>query len=438
MTVDAGTRVEVNVLSKSPFAACSIEQKRTDIAAPSFSEELLKLIGPLAGAFTGVGPELVAGEFQAEPADLTIKDVRNARDAIESAINDVSFRLDAVQSVYQMVAVDLDGFYRETYTSADERRFHADRAIQLASVDAAIDLGLPSTDSLKEALESYKGIIKEAREQLASPFDPNAFSDPNQAAEGKRRDDLDQGLSNKRDNLATIFESARSKLGGFDGLRKHLGTARAALLTTQDYLTNLSNAKFDQSFELIQDRNAKVSVTVRCKHKATGEDLHKGLGFTVKFQDLPRVTMSIGALISFVDKREFGANSTLVTRPEDMNATTQAIITETTSKPQIAPFSFLNLRLARWKLKERDVTVNFSNGFGVNTNSGENEAEFATGIAVGIGGVHLFGGAHFARPGELSGGFQAGDRVADKFAVPIQKPWETGVGFGISYRLPLP
>ena len=448
VTVDAGTLVTLKLENKNPFATCSIKQERTDIAAPNFFGELRKLIAPLTGAFTGVGTQL---DFQMTET-RTVDEVKQAWKQVQVTHNTLSTALHAVRAKYIAVTLSLEQFYSREYVAAaktplkprkyDSNLFHTHREQFLGDVEDALRLGLLPTDSLKKALEDFKGKLdflrNDSMDQIATAKED--MKDPQkvtaaQAMEARARAILTE-LTNQ--GYGAKLEQGLAWLEGLDGLRKVLQTARTSMYQAEESLIKLEHAEFVETFILVQDRNARVKVAVSCKNEATGKALHEGLGFTLKFQDLPRLTFSIGTLVSLVEKRRFDTSSSLVSRPDGENVEANTVITQEVSRPQMLPLFFLNLRLADWKWKQRDMTFNFSNGFGVNPNSGENEAEFGTGLSLGIGGVHLFGGAHFARPAQLGGGFVAGDRVADKFAIPVVKSWETGVGFGISYRLPLP
>lgn len=186
------------------------------------------------------------------------------------------------------------------------------------------------------------------------------------------------------------------------------------------------------------DRNATATYTAACKNLESGTPSGLPVTFTILYQDLPRVSFSVGALVSLVPKREVAAVSHdpgMV----DKELVRVATMAEGESVPQAVPFSFLHVRLHEWTWRRRDYALNVSGSLGVNPNSGSNQAEFAVGPSVSIGRLNVFVGWHFARPQRLVQSFEDAlpeDRVIHRdIPLPVERFWDGNVGFGISFRV---
>jgi hypothetical protein len=186
------------------------------------------------------------------------------------------------------------------------------------------------------------------------------------------------------------------------------------------------------------DGNARLTYTASCKNLESNVASGLPVSFTILYQDLPRVTFSVGALLSTVAKRD------IVPVPQISERTNPKLvrvptIDEGTSIPQAVPFSFLHARVYQWSCRRRDCAVNVTGGLGVNPNSGSNQAEFAVGTSWSIGRLNIFGGLHAARPRRLEGSFENAlppDRIiSSEIAIPIERYWDFGVGFGFSFRI---
>jgi hypothetical protein len=86
----------------------------------------------------------------------------------------------------------------------------------------------------------------------------------------------------------------------------------------------------------------------------------------------------------------------------------------------------------------RVVTANVTPGLGVNANNGSASAEFFLGASMGIGSVFFCVGSHIGHELRPSNNFNVLDRPpADLKSVPVDTPWQPGLAFAMSYRLPL-
>ncbi|MGH9799378.1 MAG: hypothetical protein ACRD82_03360, partial [Blastocatellia bacterium] len=185
---------------------------------------------------------------------------------------------------------------------------------------------------------------------------------------------------------------------------------------------------------------ANISGNVTFTNSLTGKALPQQLYTKVAVRDLPRASLSVGVLVSTSEKRTFSAAQVFDgpgATPTDPVKVRLEIRGEA-SKPQVIPFSFANVRVTQWRVKDSFYTFNFAPGIGVNPNGGTNEVEFALGASLGLNNVYLFGGFHFGREANLINGFSIGNRVPAGFVPPVGREWKTNFGFGVSYRVPLP
>jgi len=242
--------------------------------------------------------------------------------------------------------------------------------------------------------------------------------------------DLEMSIINDATGSLRLLKDAVAKL---DEARKYFGSVR-------DTLIDLEGAQCAQDIRVVADRQADITGNLVIKNLITGADSDKKLFTSVKYRDLPRTSISIGVLVSFLEKRKFAVIPVFDAPGTNANDPVQSHqeIRGESSRPQVIPFSFINIRVADWRIGQRLVTINGTPAIGINPNSGTTETEFAVGGSVGLDNVYLFAGAHFGRQPDLIGGFSVGNRVPDAFVAPIGRSWKMGFGFGISYRLRLP
>jgi hypothetical protein len=205
-------------------------------------------------------------------------------------------------------------------------------------------------------------------------------------------------------------------------------------------LTSAPNPKVGliQDLLLAQDRNVKVTQSVSCvslldKTKVTLDPVP----ISVTYQNVPRLTFSVGPVLSTLNKRQIGT-SLVKTGTDDKGAATLKTTIAVTDQAaaQVVPFSFLNFKLYDRPWASRTFTFNLSGGVGVNPNSGTKEPEFFSGVAFGLDRMLVHLGMHTGRLQQLGGGFQIGDTVPDKTSgLPINRSYENRFAVALSFRI---
>jgi len=424
--VASGTAVHILVYHKSPFEKVRFESERKEVAPPPDPVTgLISMISGAAGGITGASKTLLG--IAITPSGCTpTPDQKRLEAMIKTLVERirVSGRIqeaETVRAAYDALAEQLDQFFGKDFCQQNDP-VHISGDFETERVTMVEQICLQVTGKPPLSTEGEDQLLKDIGELLKK-----IVLDP--ATDLKC---LDSEISRINDATGTLrlLKDAIAKL---DEARKHFADIR-------DTLIDLEGAQCAQDIRVVADRQADIVGNLVIKNVITGKDDDKKLFTKVKFRDLPRASISTGVLVSSLEKRKFAvvpvfdAAGTNATDPVQSHKE----IRGEQSRPQVIPFSFINVRVADWQIGKRLLTINLAPGIGINPNNGTTETEFAFGPSVGIGNVYFFGGVHFGRQPDLINGFSIGNRVPDTFTAPVGRSWKKGFGFGISYRLPLP
>ena len=412
-------------VEKRPNETCALETQREELKPGP--EPLSNFIAALARAVGLAGtPELSA-----------CKDVPTADQVPNLAVaKQVERRLAVVELLTETLRTDAESQLKEFVDAGPlldilticRRPKETDLASECASegsyktaaekfsqkLSGAIGLPLPSTDGAETQLSHINDLLKETQKIDPAPADAeiffawleSAYSRVTcRAAEVRRIKDL-------RDQVAALRDPAGKVLQKISQLE----------------------IKTLQNLPLPADKNSKVTGKLVCRNVFTDAATISPVPLTITYEGLPRLSVTAGVLYSTLDKRKIG------TEPVQTGETTfRTEVTESRSSSQLIPFSFLDVRLADFKLGKSTVVFGLGLGVGVNSNNGSKEVEYFLGPSLAIKNIHLHVGLHHGRLAEPSGGYEVGETVpSEKFpGVPVARRGKDEFAIGISYRLPL-
>jgi hypothetical protein len=423
--VASGTVVHILVYHKSPFEKVRFDFERKEVAPPPNPiSGLISLISGAAGGITGATSTLGTLSLRTLPSTCNPsadqKRLEAMIDILSKRLNDRVQQILILRSAYNTVREDLEKFFDTDFCENDPLRisseFETRRRFMVNEICQSVT-GLPplSTEGedqlLKDIGELFKKIV----------LDPNSS----------------QGCI---DSEITSINQASGVVQLLREASANLAEARKQFNDIRNTLIDLEGAQCFKDIRLVADRQADIVGNLVFTNLITGKEDEKKLFAKVSYRDLPRAVLSAGVLFSSLEKRKFAVSPVFDgpgPTPSDP-VITHSEITGEASRPQVIPFTFINIRLADWKMGKRLLTFNIAPGVGINPNNGTTETEFAFGPSLGIGNVYFLGGFHFGRQPQLSNGFSIGDRVPGDFTAPVVRTWKTGFGFGVSYRLPLP
>jgi len=407
VTVENETQVTVVLNNKSPFESCKNDVKREELPDTSAIPTLLSLIKDAAGSLL-----LPLGA----PAPTTPEDrIAQQLDTIAKVAQDQYKVAESLREAYDAENEALKTFFRTKYTQATAPAFETQRAALEASAKALTARSLPNTAG-GEA--TYKAVLTEYAAYVRS-----AGANP---------------------AIISILEAkinlARSMLDALAKTVSALEAAKTKMLSILEYLESLKSPDWDAKFPIHPDRDAKVSGSVSCASDISGKPtLDPPIVYTVIFQDTPRLSLTAGVLVSTLSRSSVDIESVADDRASNNAVTAHSEIRLSSAKPQVIPFSYINLRLGQpWRWGSRTMTFNLAPGVGVNPNNGGNAAEFFAGPSLGFGSFFLAFGAHIGHELRIANGYRPLDRPpADLKTVPTETPWKTGFGVSVSYRIPL-
>jgi hypothetical protein len=415
VTVENETQVALVLIKKSPFESCKNEVKREDLPDVSPLPTLLSLIkdvaGPLVLPFGGPAPTT--------PEDLIAQEL----DSIANFAQNQADTARALQKGYEAENENLKKFYRTKYfrkeyaggSIRDETQFEEDRLARQTAVNALTNQPLPNTAAGEI---TYKSVARKYAAYVRSSGATPAMISL-----------LEDKINRARIALDTLAKAVST-----------LDAAHTKMLSTLDYLKFLKDPDWEISSQIHPDRNAKVTGSFSCSSDLSGKPtLDPPIVYTISFQDTPRLSLSAGVLLSTVPRNSVGLESVVDDRTANNTVTAHAEIRDHPAKPQVVPFSFINVRLGRpWPWAGRNMTFNFAPGVGVNPNNGGNAAEFFLGLSLGFGNVFVAAGSHVGHELRPANNYHLLDRPpADLKVVPTETPWKPGFGFAVSYRIPL-
>jgi hypothetical protein len=417
LRVPNGRSALVTLVNKSPFEKCTADKKREEIPDPSAIPSLLSLISGAAGSLSLI-------PVPAPPRGAPPSPSKSLDDQLVFALQSTSFEairvrgeFDKLQTAYKTEADALATFFQTPYRNGNGpggAAFATDHGTRTTSLAAVLTSTVPS---LAGAEALYAGALKLLQKYQETPgWDPETLR-----------------------LHAELLAMSRSHIDAEKDVQAKLSAARERLSAVAEYLKQIATPDWRQRFTIAADRNAKITGAVSCVDSQSQKATLDPVAFTIIFQDPPRFSLGAGVLISSLEKNSIGPASTVTTRPTDLPTTAVLKLVSSPTRPQVMPFSLVHIRLGgvkKWQ--NRDLSFNLSPGIGVNPNNSGNEAEFFTGVSLGIGGFYLSGGAHIGHGLEPGGGFRIGDTLPNDIkTVPLVKPWKPGFGFAVTYRIPI-
>jgi len=438
--VASGTQVTIVVYNKSPFESAKFNSNRVEVPPPPGVADVLKdLIGgllipnvsrlTLASRALTESSESIA-QNKAKPETVARFQSGSEEYQVIGLLNAIASDKSGNQAKIKAVFDRYDGLNKQISDFFDGSSDYCTQGIdspepvtffktQLATISTKIEaLKSESLVSL-EGDEANFAIAKKLLEKVVTraPFDTEF------AVESA-------SMVNQVSGLLQLYKEAIT----------NLNEARKGFIQLGGTLKTFDGAKCTQKIAVVADRQANITGNVVFTNQLTNKESPQQLYTKVAFRDLPRASLSVGVLISTLEKRTFNAASVFdgagATSTDPVKVRLE--IRGEASRPQVIPFSFANIRLTQWRVRDGFYTFNLTPGIGVNPNGGTNEVEFALGASLGINNVYLFGGFHFGREANLINGFSIGDRVPNSFVPPVGRDWKTNFGFGVSYRVPLP
>jgi len=415
-----GTRVTVRVEPISPFEKCSLAVKdRQPIVEENAFEAFLAAIAqagvPIALLRTPSGKQASA-RVKAGTQIAATSDINILLRTIEDLENKASAQLrDQYEKVRQfgdrIAALRQNPSLNKKELSDMKEAFHAARKKIIKDIDAFLGTAPPDVSLVSAQITE---VTKQINDHLADIVN----SDPDLLAQ-----------------LYQTISDARATLGQLNTGLSDLKNAETKLYAQRDFLETLPD-KFSVEFPQYSDTNSVVKQEVSCVDRQSREPAAMGtITYTIEFRDLPRAAVSLGILLSMLDKREIGAAD--IKDPGSANGFKTVFSETDRAGLQIIPFSFLNVRLWNFWLRGRDIVLSACEGFGINPNNGGKDPEFFSGISFGIKDFFVQIGAHHGRWQELGGGFSLGDTVPDKLdKILVSRRYTTHFAFGLSYHIP--
>jgi hypothetical protein len=339
--------------------------------------------------------------------------------------------LDEMAGKYRKEGVALGRFFSTTfrrtkYDVLDPKvaEFHVERERRLASVTELLNL-MPSKQEIGKTPKSIPAA------SVADDLYAAALAVFRQYAASSEEDE------SVTEDLTNFLKTAR---GNIDLLKAAIGrfeAGRASLAQTETYLAQLQFATWEFAAPLTSDQNARLAGTVSCTFTKGDRISLEPVAWTVTFQDPPRLSLSLGFLVTPLPKQKSFVGAIATARTDANAVTPVSVVQQTSTAPQILPMTLIQLRLNDgWNWSGRVVTINATPAVGINLNN--KEAEFFAGLSLGIGNFYVSGGAHIGHLEEPGGGFEVGDRpTAAVPTLPLSRPWTGRVAAAISYRVPL-
>lgn len=440
--VASGTQVGILIYNKSPFETAKFEATRTEVAPPpDAAAGLLTIVGSATKAITLASVAIGALRTSRQEANdaASPRGIELAR--IESAAR--SSKESLIVKLLREIIQDRNGNQEEIQGNFDIYKQLDERLGAFFNRRDYCTEGIGQVDPVPSFDQLRLGLIASINGLGSEPPISVEGEEANLKTAKKLLQELIESGSPTPDfprQAAALVNQASGRIQLFKEGIANLNEARQEFAKTRDTLEGLQTAKCRQVIGVVADRQANIAGNIVITNLITGKPLPQQLYTKIGFRDLPRASLSAGILISPLEKRSFNTAQVfdgLGATPTDPVGR-HAEIRGEASRPQVVPFSFVNVRLMHWRVGDRLYSFNLAPGVGVNPNGGTNEVEFAFGASFGVNNFYFFGGAHFGREANLVNGFSIGDRVPDIFVPPVSRQWKTNFGFGVSYRLPLP
>jgi len=431
--------VVIRVTNKSPFDDCTLgDIKTAEIKPPDPIVTILQLLtkgisgAALPSSFKDPG-ETVRGKPPADrtAADNLYMDLKKMQKTIEDEIADagklISKNVAAVQNADKL-------FSNPPRTRGDyDASATADR-VSVGDLRQSLNDLLVEGEPSVESETLHLGILRDRLKDILSKVAQGTDIDTIPADEA-----LFDNVSGKIAALKANYDAVSAAHTQFRGL-----------LTFFDQVDALVKAAgknpFEKDVPILPFVQQTATTSVSCSNGFSKKATSPQIPVTVMYQKDPRLSVSVGPLLSTIEKQKLGTTAISTGVDSSGKPTFKSVFAVVDHAPvQVVPFAFLNYRLHDFSdkknpAKKKSISLNASLGVGVNPNSGTNEPEFFVGPSIGFKKLMVQFGDHIGRFQEgFTGGFNIGDTVPANFpsTLPIHKVYRNGFGIALSYRLPL-
>jgi hypothetical protein len=430
------SKIVIRITNKSPFDDCALaEVKLTEIKE---SDPIVTILQLLTKAATGapiptgasdlstqikgkVQPLTSAEELHLDLMDFEAdlrKEITNVTEVIEGTGGLTSF------------AHDIDAFF------SNPPRALTDYQYRVPPLEDRLTSVLSKPDLSLEAEQIRYGILHDRLKKVITDGPVKGSKDITTIAS-------DQAV------LDTIA-------GELSALKLNYDSIAAAKVQFRILLTFLKQTDssvgaginpFSKDLPMVPNRQQTATTSISCTNSITKKASGLTIPVTVMYEKRPNLSVSVGALLSTIEKQKLGTTAVSTGTNSSGQPTFKSVFAVVDHAPvQVVPFAFLNYRI--WNLEKKNTdptklpkyTLHASAGVGVNPNTGSNEVEFFFGAAFGIKKLLVQVGDHVGRFQEgFTGGFNIGDTVPANFpsTLPIHKVYRNGFGIALSYKLPL-
>ena len=430
--------VVIRVTNKSPFDDCTLgDIKTAEIKPPDPIVTILQLLtkaisgGALPSTFKDPG-ETVKSKSPADrtPADNLYLDLRKMQKNIEDEITDAG-KLVLRNSTAAQNADKL--FSNPPRTKADYDAPGTATRISVGDLRQTLNDLLSEGEPSLESETIHQGILRDRLKEILTKVPQGTDIDTIPADEA-------------------LFDSVSGKIAGLKANYDAVSAAHTqfrALLTFFDQVDALvatGKNTFQKDLPILPFMQQTATTSVSCSNSFSKKATSPQIPVTVMYQKDPRLSVSVGPLLSTIEKQKLGTTAISTGVDSSGKPTFKSVFAVVDHAPvQVVPFAFLNYRLLDFSdkqnpAKKKPVSVNASVGVGVNPNSGTNEPDFFIGPSIGFKKLMIQLGDHIGRFQDgFTGGFNIGDTVPASFpsTLPIHKVYRNGFGIALSYRLPL-
>jgi hypothetical protein len=433
------SKVVLRITNKSPFDDCSLaEVKLTEIKPSDPIVTILQLLtkaatgAPIPGGASDLSSQIRAkghGLTSAEELHLDLMDfearLRQKLMAVTNVIEDPGGLASLAQEMDNL-------FLNPPRTSA---AYH-DQVQQPNGAEDKLERVLSSPDPSLEAEQIRYGILHDRLKQVIT-------NGPVLGSKDIATIDSDQAVL---DTIAGELSALKSNHDSIAAAKVQFRTLITFLKQTDSSMT-VGISPFSKDLPLVPNRQQTATTSISCTNSITKKASVPTIQVTVMYEGTPNLSVSVGALLSTIEKQKLGTTAVSTGMNSTGQPTFKSVFAVVDHAPvQVIPFAFLNYRLFNLERKKCDptkrprYTLHASTGVGVNPNSGSNEVEFFFGLAFGIKKLFVQVGDHVGRFQEgFTGGFNIGDTVPANFpsTLPIHKVYRNGFGIALSYKLPL-
>jgi len=432
--------VVIRVTNKSPFDDCTLgDIKTAEIKPPDPIVTILQLLtksitgAALPSSFKDPGAT-VSGKSQSQrtPADNLYMDLKKMQKTIDDEIAEagklVSRNGDAAQNADKL-------FSNPPRTKADYDAPATATRISVADLRQSLNDLLGEGEPSVESESVHQGLLRDRLKDILAkgPQDPT---------------DVDTIPADE-----VLFDNLSGKIAALKANYDAVSAAHIqfrALSTFFDQVDTLVKTAGKNPFQkdvlILPFVQQTATTSVSCSNSFSKKTTSPQIPVTVMYQKDPRLSVSVGPLLSTIEKQKLGTTPISTGVDSSGKPTFKSVFAVVDHAPvQVVPFAFLNYRLLDFSgktnpAKKKSVSLNLSLGVGVNPNSGTNEPEFFVGPSIGFKKLMVQFGDHIGRFQDgFSGGFNIGDTVPANFpsTLPIHKVYRNGFGIALSYRLPL-